>query len=207
MRVIALIVLAAAVFMSQSQACSAEGAAPDAASKKPMAGRIGTLSPDEARRAERARKRASGTRAEPTKAARVEPPKPAPESPARIASRSKTKTPPPPAPASIAKANERRPTHVKIARVHPTASERRRVAASLDVRHGRLRPHGWPTRRAFAGGQRWVPHVGAVVPAGVPLYPVPPSYQPEYPDAAPAPNPAYQHYYPGYSSAPPGYEY
>ena len=148
--------------------------------------RVNSLSPDEARRAARARAHAA-SRGVPTKAAgdargpvtAVRPPSQEnkPTSTQAIAKA------PRPAPRVVAtgsgpdreqaRAETTRPTHHARRAAEATRMIAERMTADTEVHHARSRP---ASRRVFAGDRERGPRVGDVIPSDVPLYPLPPGY-------------------------------
>lgn len=187
------------------------------------AGRVGTLSPDEERRAVRARERAtSAAKAAPVHAAENEhdrkaspplsPPRAktmAPHRPVAVATGNsrpaqkgasvaearpsdrgartpETQARGPHRAATVATANGRpAQKRARAAEARPfdrgtraPESERRRTAAGGDAFHARVRREAAPARGELAGDPGRVPRVGDVIPADVPLAPLPPGYDP-----------------------------
>ena len=181
MRDIAVICLAVILMVGRGEVASAQIAAPDKVGAPRAIGRTGTLSPDEERRAARAHARAAS-------AAKMAPVGNDGKARATAAPVSQATAKTPRAPASdgpaIGKASRPTSEHARAARemspdrhARESASDRTQMASRPDFHHPRLSEHARPRRRALAGGSRWDPRVGDVVPRGVLLYPLPPGYQ------------------------------
>lgn len=190
MRVKALILGAAIACLAQplvSQTTLGQtlaGEKPVAGKPVPPQGRVGSLSPDEARRAERSRKRAAEA-AKPRKDAK--PREAAKEQPAR---KEAVERPAPPRPSLVVRKTPQRAREIQGPARHETVraeearpvtrsarapeSRRRRYVERSEAMPPRMARRMW--RRRYAGQPYWRPRVGAFVPTGVPLYQLPSGY-------------------------------
>ena len=165
---------------SGAMSSSATPQAADPSGPDKTMGRVGTLSPDEQRRAIRARERAhAGAKATPAAPASVAV-KAAPDG---AAAKTVTNNATPKVdPDRAIKIGPGVATPSRAAdRVKPVSTDRRRTAAVSPYRAGHERMRPAATSRFYAWGRP--PRVGDVIPPGVPLSPLPPGYRPPPPYA------------------------